>query len=492
MSGRRTTGWVCVRMSAWLLAACCAAFTTPCASTATAQTRSHEPTLKALLVSDIHFEPFADPDKAAKLALAPVGEWKAILAGPESPGRAERFAALEQTCHTRGEDTTFTLLESSLRAIRADAANARFVTVSGDLISHAFTCKFGAVFPHAATGDYRAFVEKTIAFVVGSVRETLPGIPVYVALGNNDSDCGDYQLDANGEFLAAMGKVMAADLPEAEKKQAEADFAAGGYFSATLPAPIAHTRLLVLDDLFMSRRYATCGGKEDGSAAEAQIAWLAKQLDEARRSKEHVWVMAHIPPGVDAYATVSKGLSICAGKAPTMFLKSEELPETLAKYGGVIQLVIFAHTHMDEMRLLEPEKGGAEAKGVAVKMVASISPINGNNPSFTVAKIDAATGVLKDYSVIAASNQTGINATWSEEYDFAQAYKEPDFTATSLKSLIAAFDADHAAQTSASQSYIHNYGTGMAARELSLFWPQYICALKNDAGEALPRAFARR
>ena len=470
-----------------LWACCWAVIAASCVSGAAAQAHFTGQSVGALLVSDIHFEPFADPDKAVKLASAPVGGWKAILAAPDSPGRSEKFAALEQACHTRGEDTTFALLESSLRAIQANAANAKFVTVSGDLISHAFTCKFGAVFPHAAPGDYRAFVEKTIAFVVGSLRETLPGVPVYAALGNNDSDCGDYQLDANSEFLAATGKVVAADLPEAEKKRAETDFAAEGYFSVSLPAPIEHTRLLVLDNVFMSRRYTTCSGKEDGSAAAAQIAWLEKQLDEARRNKEHIWVMGHIPPGVDAYATASKGLSICAGKAPTMFLSTEALPETLAKYGDVIQLVILGHTHMDELRLLMPENGGADARGVAVKMVGSISPINGNNPSFTVAKIDAATGALKDYKVIAASNQTGIDATWSEEYDFAQVYKEPDFTAASLKSLIAAFDADKAAQTSASQNYIHDYGTGIATRELNLFWPQYVCALKNDAGDAFAK-----
>ena len=40
-----------------------------------------------------------------------------------------------------------------------------------------------------------------------------------------------------------------------------------------------------------------------------------------------------------------------------MFLSSEALPETMAKYGDVIRLAIFAHTHMDEMRLLEPADG---------------------------------------------------------------------------------------------------------------------------------------
>ncbi len=437
-----------------------------------------------LLVSDIHFEPFWDPGKAARLAAAPAAEWKEILTAPASADRDARFAQLQQTCHVRGADTSSVLFESSLRAMRAHAAGAKFILVSGDLMAHSFSCKFTALFPKAWPGDYRAFAEKTVDYVIRELRGAFPGVPVYAALGNNDSDCGDYQIDASSEFLAATGKVLTTDLNATERSVAQEDFAAGGYYSVTLPAPMRHTRLLVLNDLFMSRRYETCGGKADPAPGAAQIAWLEEQLNEARSRKEKVWVMAHIPPGVDPHATAAKGPDLCNGGKPQMFLASEALPEALAAYGDVIQQAIFAHTHMDEVRLLEPKNAGAAEKSVAVKMVASISPIDGNNPSFTVAKVDPATATLVDYRVIAASNQTGIDATWTEEYDFARAYKEPAFTAATVGNLIAGFEADPHAQTSASQSYIRNYGTGMRASQLQLFWPQYVCALKNDEAAA--------
>ena len=253
--------------------------------------------------------------------------------------------------------------------------------------------------------------------------------------------------------------------------------------------------MLVLNDVFMSRKYATCSGKPDPNAAAAQIAWLKQQLNDARSKAEKVWVVAHIPPGMDPYSTAAKGADICAGNAPAMFLSTEALPEAMADYGDVIQLAIFAHTHMDEVRLLGGAKADAADRGVAVKMVASISPIDGNNPSFTVAWIDPATATMKDYRVFAASNQTrpnraGTDTTWAEEYDFRQTYKEPAFTAAALKNLIAGFAADPQAQTSASQSYIRSYGTGMGATELELFWPQYVCALKNDEAAAFRRVCA--
>lgn len=444
--------------------------------------------VKALFVSDIHFEAFWDPAKAARLEAAPVEKWSEILAEPAPADQAARLAELLAKCKVRGADTPDPLYESSLRAIHDDADGAKFVVLSGDLISHDFSCKFGTTFPKATPDEYGAFVEKTIDYVMLKLRAALPGVPVYAALGNNDSACGDYQLDPDSAFLAETGKVLAADLPPGERAGALRTFAEGGFYSARLPAPLEHVRVLVLDDLFMSRRYATCGGKPNPAPAAAQIAWLEQQLEAARRDKEKVWVMSHIPPGVDPYATALKVVDLCSGGKPQMFLSSEALPEAMAHYGDVIELAIFAHTHMDEMRLLRPATGeqgtGVSAEGVALKIVPSISPINGNNPAFTVAEIDAATGELKDYQVFVGSNQTGIDTKWSEEYDFAATYKKDGFTAESAGDLIEGFKADPTGQAAASKSYIQNYGSGSGARALATFWQPYTCALRNDGADA--------
>jgi sphingomyelin phosphodiesterase acid-like 3 len=454
------------------------------AQTAPEQRKSSAPTVQALLVSDIHFDPFWDPAKAVKLAAAPIGEWSAILAEPASADREARFEQLQQACGTHGVDTPYALLESSLRAMRANARDAKFVLVSGDLIAHGFSCKFTALFPKAGQGEHRAFTEKTIGFVMRKLSGTLPGVPVYSSLGNNDSDCGDYRFDANSEFLASAGDEFTRGFPAADREKAIRTFATGGYYSVDLPAPFKTVRLLVLNDLFMSRRYETCSGKADPAPAAAEIVWLEERLGEARRNQEKVWVMAHIPPGVDPYSTAIKGDDICSGSAPKMFLLSEALPEVLAAYGDVIQLVLFGHTHMDELRLLKPAAANPTEKGVAVKLTPSISPINGNDPSFIVATIGAPSAVLEDYRVIVASNQTGVDAKWTEEYDFKQTYKEPAFTASAVADLIARFKADSQAEGSASQSYIRNFSAGTGAHVLALFWHPYVCGLENDEADA--------
>lgn len=438
----------------------------------------------ALLVSDVHFEPFWDLEKTPRLAAAPADEWKAILAAPASADQAERFAALRKTCKTRGEDTNYTLLASSLAAMRAQVAGARFITISGDLISHAFDCKWAAAMPNAKPGEYEAFVVKTLEFVLGEFRAEFRGVPVYAALGNNDTGCTDYELDMNSEFLKAAGKAFTEELPERERKAAEESFRARGDFSVALPTPFRNTRLLIVDDIFQSKKYQTCDGKVDSSGAAAQIAWLKGELDKARRDHEKVWVMGHIPPGIDPYSTIRAMKNICGGMEPEMFLSSDDLANTLDAYGDVIRLAIFAHTHMDEMRIVDqfPLKG--KVYPVALKMVPSISPVNGNHPAFTIASVDPETATLRDYRVIAASNLTGVDTKWAEEYDYAKAYHRQAFALADAKALIDGFATDPDAKTEASQSYLHNYFVGDESLMLRPFWPQYTCALTNMTADA--------
>jgi sphingomyelin phosphodiesterase acid-like 3 len=436
-------------------------------------------TVPALLLSDIHFDPFRDPAKVSTLAAAPVSGWRSILDSPASPDRETGLAALEKSCPTRGEDTDEALFVSSLRAIAVQARGSRFVTVAGDLMAHSFDCKFRALFPRASGADYSSFSVKTMDFVLAQLRAALPGVPVYAALGNNDSGCGDYQLDPRSQFLAQAANSFTADVPAPEQEQARADFAALGDYSAALPAPFKHTRILALDDLFESRRYTGCSGKPNPAPAVEQIAWLRRRLDAARAAGDKVWIVGHIPPGIDPFSTATHRVNVCAGQQPQIFLSSSALPDAIAPYGDVVRLVLFAHTHMDEMRMLAPSTPGNAP--VAIKLTPSISPIDGNLPSFTLAHVDAATATLADYSVVASSDMAG--SAWATEYDFAKAYGKSSYTAATVTQLIAGFRADPTARTPASQTYIRNYFVRDASLAIQAYWPQYSCALANYTAE---------
>ena len=77
--------------------------------------KAEQGSIPALLVSDIHFDPFHDPAKAKELVAAPVDRWRSILSAPSSGNQQQRFAALQQSCHARGVDTPLLCFDQVFR-----------------------------------------------------------------------------------------------------------------------------------------------------------------------------------------------------------------------------------------------------------------------------------------------------------------------------------------------------------------------------------------
>jgi len=438
--------------------------------------------VQVLLLSDIHLDPFLDPGKVPQLASAPASRWHAILDASASADQEARMAILEKTCHTRGRDTSQELFVSTLRQLRTEAAHSRFAVISGDLLAHSFDCKFKATMPGATEAAYRAFTVKTMDYILLQVRAALPGVPVYPVLGNNDSGCGDYQLDPHSAFLAEAAPAFVADLAPNQRSTAKDAFAAFGNYSVALPAPFQHMRIVGIDNLFEARKYAGCNGQPNPAAAQQQLAWLTAQLKAARAHGDKLWIVGHLPPGIDPYSTVFHLRNVCAGQPPDPFLSSSALPNTLAPYAEQIPLAIFAHTHMDEMRLIP---GTGKQASIAIKLTPSISPINGNLPSYIRARVDPASGTMVDYTVVASSDTKG--SAWTQAYTFSEAYRQPAYTAATVSHLIAGFEADKSANSPASQTYIHHYYLKGGALLMSLFWPQYSCSLDHMEAEGYRR-----
>jgi len=460
-----------------------------------AQKPAHTPAPAApvniLMLSDIHFDPFHDPAKVAQLIGSSAGQWQAVLAAPDSPTQAQDFARLQKTCKAKGVDTPYTLLASSLAAERAQQAAPLFVTVSGDLMAHQFDCRFATLAPHASPADYSSFAAKTVAFVALQLRTAFPGAPIYVALGNNDSGCKDYREDPHSAYLQADARSLA---DAAAAPAILQQFPALGDYKVALPKPFHNTDLLVMQDIFESKKYTTCAGKDEAAAGAAQAAWLRRQLAAARAAHHRVWVMAHIPPGVDAYSTFTKAArdaapNGCPYQKPDLFLNSELFADALRDNTDMISLVLLGHTHMDEMRLYTSRRGASSTSSRAApgKLVPSISPVDGNTPSFTLATVDPARATLLDYTVFAASNQTGIGATWSPEYTYSTTYGQPDFSAAALTALTNEFLADPTSAAAHSRSYESFYfvggstaGPNLKAAALGAVWPIYTCAITQD------------
>ncbi|HTV14954.1 MAG TPA: metallophosphoesterase [Acidobacteriaceae bacterium] len=432
----------------------------------------------ALMISDLHFDPFHDPGKAQQLANTPVAQWQAVLQSPPSSDQAQAFDDLQKKCNAKGVDTPYPLLTAAFEGMHAQQPSPDFITITGDLIAHKFDCRYKATVSAPTPQEYSEFVANTIQFVVNQLRATYPGVPIYVSLGNNDSDCGDYRLDPHDPMLARAAAAIGDALPPGERRHAEAEFVTGGYYSVNMAPPMLDTRIIVLNDIFFAPNYKSCSGEANPAPAAAEIAWLGQTLAQAHENGQNVWVIGHIPPGVNVYATMKSMADVCGAGTASMFMDASKIDGLLTQYSDIVRLGLFAHTHMDEIRLVTPG-GGAADQGVPLKLVPSISPVDGNNPSFTIAKVEPATATVKDFDVFVGSNQTGQGITWTEDYDFDRAYGVTSFTAVAVGSVINQFRADPKAQTGASRQYIRSYFKGDAARELAPFWPQYTCSLAN-------------
>ncbi len=456
----------------------------------------------AVLLSDIHFDPFHEPGKLPELRAAPLERWPAILKAAPALTQEADLAALQVQCHALAFDTAWPLLTTALRAAKEAEPHPAFVTLSGDLLAHEFPCRFRKLAPTATPEEYAAFAEKAVAFVIAQLRLSFPQVPVYVALGNNDSGCADYRETPGSAFLqnASTAMMAAAQIPLNAKDavRTQEDVSPEGDYSVRLPSPLRHGRLLVLQDIFDARQYNSCADAADRAPEKSQLIWLRAQLAQARAHGEQVWVMAHIPPGIDAYASFHRYVlrpgELCTAQ-PQPFLADTALADTLLDYADVVRLGLFGHTHMDEVRLLHrsfaPTRPGtnssprasAEEAAVPVKLVPSITPFFGNHPAFLVAAIDPQTLALKDWRTFVSPAAEGSVAPWTEAYRFSTAYHLPDLSAKSASELSLAFTSDREGKAPRSAAYRQHFyagDLGLYALGLGQIWPAYACAVRED------------
>jgi len=402
-----------------------------------------------LLVSDIDFDPLADPDPAIvkQLIAAPVSQWKEIFS--KQNGYAHAPA-----------DANYPLLKSALSAAAAQGP-FDFVIASGDYLRHGFQSAF--IEAGGSSSDFPAFATKTAVFVINTVQ-TMLGVPVYAALGNNDSASGDYGLDPGSAFLATLADslgVLSID-PEAT-----VDFRTAGFYE--LPHPtLANEEIVVLNTVIWSRSYSILGAdSSDPGAAEMQ--WLARKLDQAKTLTHKVILVMHIPPGIDANSSCRRGHD----QAPIQFWRDSyftQFLELMRKYGDIVQIVLAGHTHMDDFRVLGDT---GNASPVVFRITPSISPTFGNNPAFSILNYDADSGNLSDIANYYLNLADGGNSPqWVLEYRFPSAYGYNSLTATNLGALAASIHDDPKVR----KAFAKYYAVSAPSPINSTNWLFYSCA----------------
>jgi hypothetical protein len=408
-----------------------------------------------LHISDLHFDPFADPTIVRRLIAAPVEQWSAI------------FRSSTNTPFSKyGQDSSFPLLVSMLAAAKGPAYD--YVLDTGDTLAHNFDKAFKAA--GGQDSEYAGFAIKTVRFVDRLIRQSFPGVPLIAALGNNDSTCGDYRLAPTDPLLPAMGRDLSVI---ARHPQALHDYSIGGFYTVPHPRVPRHD-IVVLDDVFWSRNYRDACAQDRGDPGSAALAWLEWTLYQAKLAGRTVSLVMHIPPGIDAFAS-TRGNS-CPLKVTSFWQNAyaRRFVALIGLYKDQLRLGYAGHTHMDDFRVIE-DAGGTPL--LATRMTPAVSPLFGNNPAFTVMLYSRNDASVADYATYYLSNLAnvgpGVRPQWKLAYTFKETYGLPGFDAASLAALSKRIGTDDQVRA----SFMRHYAVGSAQSSINASnWSAYACA----------------
>ncbi|MPZ36435.1 MAG: hypothetical protein GEV13_36740 [Rhodospirillales bacterium] len=415
------------------------------------------------VIADLHFNPFDPPDLAAALAKSAPTAWPAIFA-----------AANDQAMSRTGEDTNHALLASSLAAFAKAAASADFAIVPGDFLAHGFEEKASKALGVAPTSQAAGeMAVKATIFVADALADALAGKPAIIALGNNDSSCGDYRIEPGGSYLAATRETVRR-LVGAERLEPDFDetYAAGGYYAMRHPT-VPSALIVVLNDVLWSTKYRDACGTDGLAAAQAMLDWLRGRLARQRAAGGRVWMVHHIPWGIDAYSTINARAATCPAKV-VPFLKepfASEFLALLAEHRDMLQASFSGHTHFDDYRVLIDERGTVIG---ADKVTPAISPIFGQNPGFQIFTYDRWSGAPRDFSTWYLANPGAAPraADWQFEYTFTKAYGQPEYSPDAVRTVWKAMSNDGAVR----DTYRRLYTVGRGALDAATV-TAYSCAV---------------
>ena len=413
-----------------------------------------------LWISDVHFDPTPAMGLTDLLAKTRAENWASVFA-------ASPF----------GQDTRWPLFASAIVAMRQNAPDAQFMIVTGDALAHQLRDKFDSTAMDHSDEAFRSFTAKTFDFVSEQLRSAVPGKPVLFTLGNNDSDCGDYYLQPHGVFLRdTAGTVMSMLGPLADDS-ARSDWTSLGTYSVRHPA-LERVRIIALNSTFFSAKYENaCGTDSASDPGRDEMNWLAAKLARAKAQHEKVWLIFHIAPGIDGYATAHpKGGGL--DKPIVEMWKREytnQFQQLLEKYPDVVTISLAGHEHMDDFRLIDHS---------LVLLAPGLSPVVNQNPAFRVGTYTSG-GELADATTYYLTNPNtfaGQDGAWKPEYSFAAKWGMKRLDYQAFEQLFHAVEAHPAART----AWMNFYGVSRPEGHsiTSETFPWLFCAAGNvnDSG----------
>jgi CubicO group peptidase (beta-lactamase class C family)/pimeloyl-ACP methyl ester carboxylesterase len=420
-----------------------------------------------LHISDFHLSPFVDAAILPDLVAQPIAQWDALFAVATN-GLFTHDASGWKT-------TSPLLLESALLNARAAAPNPDAVFFTGDLIDYEIIQTYTNLVPGGTPGEGRTLVLKTAQYVHGKLVEAFPNAPIFVALGNNDTYLGDYDIEEAGDAFYA-------DTAAAFHAGALTNLIAYDAFTATYTnaghyaVPFGNGNVVVVQTAYLSARYPR------GTASGwAQLEHLELALQAATAANSPAWIVLHIPPGINPYDTWRQQQAGDPDAAATDWDEDflESFCQIVAAHTDVVAGIFAGHYHNRSWQLIaDPATTNAVA---AMQIANGILYNHGNNPGFTVFAYDRTSlAILAEntYSLDVAVHTGGHDpdVPWSIRYSQNQGYGIPDLSVASLEG---AWNGMAVFEFSSAGHYNAEYSGGRMPLAMNpTNWPVYYNAIR--------------
>jgi sphingomyelin phosphodiesterase acid-like 3 len=322
------------------------------------------------------------------------------------------------------------LLESTLTSVTAslnqNPSKSPVVLITGDLLGHglsAYVC--GTYYaaqkqpmpstcptsPGALAPLVDQITTNTFNFVSAQIRKAVGDVPVIYAPGNIDTFLGGAGPDT--DFLSATANIVYTQLlnGSGDESAFNSTYEAGGYYSVQPMG--SKLRVIVLDS------NSFVGVSPTFTGAQTEIQWLDQQLQLAKNVGQKVWILMHVPPGINSQSTAQVAAvpgDVDAADLAMMWDSATQSSffNTLGKYPGVVTMMLAGHTHMDEYRILPT--------GDVLEQLPGISPCFGNNPAYKVITIRQDDFTPTDYQSYYYNLSATPPVQFSSLYQYSTAY----------------------------------------------------------------------
>jgi len=300
--------------------------------------------------------------------------------------------------------------------VKAAAKNTKgaveFVLFTGDYARHSTE-----QFPNP-WANVTETIHNVSVIIKNEVKAEIVGYPSvnvsqgFGTLGNNDSP-GNYYInittdDAKNPWISSVAGALTSAGVMAKDQASEYSY--GGFFEEELGG----LTIVQLNTIVWSTAHKP-EAKLPPEDPFLQFSWLRSRLEAAANDNRTVWIVGHIPPGIETFGYTELWKPIYVKK----YLEIVQDPLV----GPVVAAQLFGHTHKEEFRILPNAPAGAGPMFIT----AALSPIYYNNPPFRYFEYDPVTKRPLNFQEYYTEMPHGSDGpAWQFGYDLLESYQELD------------------------------------------------------------------